>query len=68
MIANCQIRLCCVFGLNEIYSFETLQAPKELEDSHPAIAQEMSRTWTEAWGEGVCGPVIVGLGGGLGIV
>lgn len=44
------------------------EAPKELEDSHPAIAQEMSRTWTEAWGEGVCGPVIVGLGGGLGIV
>merc|ERR1719276_712456 len=44
------------------------EAPKELEDQHPAIAEEMSRTWTEAWGENICGPVILGLGGGLGIV
>eukprot|EP01083_Nonionella_stella_P026287 72304_1 len=44
------------------------EAPKELEESHPAIAQEMSRTWTEAWGENICGPVFVGLGGGMGLV
>lgn len=44
------------------------EAPKELEDAHPAIAQEMSQTWTEAWGDLSSGPVIVGLGGGLGIV
>mmetsp|Transcript_32638 Transcript_32638/g.58931 ORF Transcript_32638/g.58931 Transcript_32638/m.58931 type:complete len:576 (-) Transcript_32638:122-1849(-) len=43
------------------------EAPKELEDSHPAIAQEMSRAWAEAWGD-LSGPVIIGLGGGLGIV
>lgn len=43
------------------------EAPKELEESHPAIAQEMSQTWTEAWGD-LSGPVIIGLGGGLGVV
>ena len=43
------------------------QAPKELEESHPAIAQEMSQTWSEAWGN-LSGPVIVSLGGGLGVV
>lgn len=43
------------------------EAPKELEENHPAIAQEMSRTWSEAWGN-LCGPVIIGLGGGLGVV
>lgn len=44
------------------------EAPKELEDSHPSIAEEMSRTWSEAWGSDMCGPIIVGLGGGLGVV
>ena len=43
------------------------EAPKELEENHPAIAQEMSRTWSEAWGN-LCGPVIIGLGGGMGVV
>jgi len=44
------------------------EAPAELMDSHPMIAQEMSQTWSDAWGEGICGPVIIGLGGGLGVV
>mmetsp|Transcript_28741 Transcript_28741/g.61279 ORF Transcript_28741/g.61279 Transcript_28741/m.61279 type:complete len:575 (+) Transcript_28741:166-1890(+) len=43
------------------------EAPAELESSHPIIAEEMSRTWSDAWGD-LSGPVIVGLGGGLGIV
>ena len=43
-----------------------LQAPNELQESHPAIADEMSKTWAEAWGN-LSGPVLVGLGGGLGI-
>ncbi|KAL7550651.1 hypothetical protein ACHAWF_013864 [Thalassiosira exigua] len=43
------------------------EAPKELEESHPKIAHEMSSTWSEAWGD-TFGPVIVGLGGGLGVV
>jgi len=46
---------------------EKLQAPKELEDSHPAIAQEMSQTWAEAWGD-LAGPAVIALGGGLGVV
>jgi hypothetical protein len=51
-----------------------MQAPNELQKSHPAIAEEMSKTWAEAWGN-LGGPVLVGLGGvlvglggGLGIV
>eukprot|EP00581_Thalassiosira_minuscula_P010431 CAMPEP_0183710522 /NCGR_PEP_ID=MMETSP0737-20130205/6229_1 /TAXON_ID=385413 /ORGANISM="Thalassiosira miniscula, Strain CCMP1093" /LENGTH=604 /DNA_ID=CAMNT_0025938813 /DNA_START=38 /DNA_END=1852 /DNA_ORIENTATION=- len=44
------------------------EAPKELEETHPAVAQEMATTWTEAWGSNMNGPVIVGLGGGPGIV
>lgn len=44
------------------------EAPKELEESHPTIAQEMSQTWSEAWGDNMTGPVVVGLGGGLGVV
>lgn len=48
-------------------TFYPSKAPKELEESHPKVAQEMSRTWTEAWGS-QAGVVLVSLGGGLGIV
>ena len=44
------------------------EAPNELEESHPDIAQEMSQTWADAWGSNLTGPVFIGLGGGLGIV
>ena len=44
-----------------------MQAPNELQERHPAIAEEMSKTWAEAWGN-LSGPVLVGLGGGLGVV
>mmetsp|Transcript_33051 Transcript_33051/g.63155 ORF Transcript_33051/g.63155 Transcript_33051/m.63155 type:complete len:586 (-) Transcript_33051:185-1942(-) len=43
------------------------EAPKELEDSHPAIAQEMSQTWAEAWGD-LSGPAVIALGAGIGVV
>ncbi|KAL7475575.1 hypothetical protein ACHAW6_001491, partial [Cyclotella cf. meneghiniana] len=43
------------------------EAPNELHDSHPAIAQKMHLTWSEAWGN-LSGPVVLGLGGGLGVV
>jgi len=44
------------------------EAPKELEESHPDVAQEMSQTWTDAWGSDLTGPVFISLGGGLGVV
>lgn len=44
------------------------ESPQELHENHHEIAQEMSQTWSEAWGRDMCGPVIVGLGGGLGVV
>jgi len=44
------------------------EAPKELEENNPIMAQEMSRTWAAAWGEELSGPIVVGLGSGLGIV
>jgi len=44
-----------------------MQAPNELQEFHPAIAEEMSKTWAEAWGY-LSGPVVLGLGGGLGVV
>lgn len=44
------------------------EAPKELEESHPDVAQEMSQTWADAWGSDLTGPVFISLGGGLGVV
>lgn len=44
------------------------EAPKELEENHPAVAQEMSRTWAAAWGEELTGLVVVPLSSDLGVV
>lgn len=44
------------------------EAPGELEENHPAMAREMSQTWAAAWGEELSGPIVVGLGSGLGVV
>jgi hypothetical protein len=44
------------------------EAPQEFNDTHPELAQEMNKTWKDAWPDVVGGTVIVGLGGGLGVV
>lgn len=44
------------------------EAPNEFSETHPEMAQEMNQTWRDAWPDVVRGPVIVGLGGGLGVV
>ena len=44
------------------------EAPQEFNETHPEMAQEMNQTWKDAWPDVVRGPVVVGLGGGLGVV
>ena len=43
------------------------EAPQEFNETHPELAQEMHETWSHAWPD-LGGPVIVGLGGGIGVV
>lgn len=43
------------------------EAPQEFNETHPELAEEMNKTWRDAWPD-VGGVVIFGLGGGLGIV
>mmetsp|Transcript_10959 Transcript_10959/g.15679 ORF Transcript_10959/g.15679 Transcript_10959/m.15679 type:complete len:538 (-) Transcript_10959:247-1860(-) len=43
------------------------EAPQEFNETHPELAEEMNKTWRDAWPD-VGGVVIVGLGGGLGVV
>jgi hypothetical protein len=43
------------------------EAPQEFNETHPELAQEMHETWRHAWPD-IGGPVILGLGGGIGVV
>jgi hypothetical protein len=43
------------------------EAPHEFNESHPEHAQEMHRTWKDAWPDIIAGPVIVALGS-IGVV
>mmetsp|Transcript_18706 Transcript_18706/g.40728 ORF Transcript_18706/g.40728 Transcript_18706/m.40728 type:complete len:585 (-) Transcript_18706:208-1962(-) len=45
------------------------EAPNEFSESHPHHSQEMQSTWAAAWPDlGLRGPVVITLGGGMGIV
>ncbi len=44
------------------------EAPQEFNETHPELAEEMNKTWRDAWPDIGGGAVIVNLGGGLGVV
>lgn len=45
------------------------EAPRELEENHPEMSQELETTWQTAWPDmDFRGIAVVSLGGGLGVV